>query len=116
MEISLSNKQALFCLNISKLIQWAYLNGYSLTFGDAYRTPTEAANNATKGSGISHSLHCIRLAIDLNLFIRGQYLPTTLAHKPLGEYWKTLHPLNRWGGDFSKPDGNHYSMEHDGIK
>jgi hypothetical protein len=32
----------------------------------------------------------------------------------LGKYWKRQHPLCRWGGDFQ--DGNHYSLEHEGVK
>lgn len=115
--MSLSSKQALFTLNISKLIAWAYERGYCLTFADAYRAPRQALENAEAGTGIVHSLHTLRLAIDLNLFVNGRYLPDSIEHRPLGEYWKSLHPLNRWGGDFRpRPDGNHYSMEHDGIK
>lgn len=112
----LADKQALFALNIAKLILWGHERGYSFTFGSAYRSIPEAAQESDAGRGIRNSLHTLRLAIDLNLFVRGQYLPQTDAHRPLGAYWKSLHPLNRWGGDFSKPDGNHYSMEHNGIK
>jgi hypothetical protein len=40
----------------------------------------------------------------------------TAVYKPLGDYWKTLDPACCWGGDFSKPDGNHFSYTHNGIK
>jgi hypothetical protein len=58
----------------------------------------------------------MRLAVDLNLFKNGQFLTDSEAHRPLGDYWKSLHPDCCWGGDFSKPDGNHYSMQYGGIK
>lgn len=114
--MKLSEKQRLFVLNIGKLIVWAYGQGYELTFGEAQRSQAQAVANAATGAGISNSLHLIRLAIDLNLFVQGQYVIDSESHKPLGAYWKTLHPLNCWGGDFKKKDGNHYSMQHEGMK
>jgi hypothetical protein len=54
--------------------------------------------------------------VDFNLFVAGVYMTNSGAYKPIGEYWKSLNPLNRWGGDFTKPDGNHFSMEHEGVK
>jgi hypothetical protein len=89
--------------------------GYELTFGEAERSQLQADENARTGAGIANSLHLLRLAIDLNLFIGGTYQTATVAYKPLGEYWKALNPLCRWGGDFkSRPDGNHFSLEHEG--
>lgn len=114
--MTLGEKQRRFVELVGKLIEWAYSNGYELTFSEAYRTPEQAALNAKSGSGISNSLHTKRLAIDLNLFKDGVFLTTTDAHRPLGNYWKTLDPEARWGGDFSKPDGNHYSLEHEGVR
>ena len=112
--MTLGEKQQLFTLLLGKLIGHAYAQGYALTVGDAYRDPKQAAANAAQGVGIANSLHCIRLAIDLNLFEGGQYMTDTEAYRPLGEYWESLHPLCRWGGRFK--DGNHFSIEHDGRK
>lgn len=114
--MKLSEKQRLFAFNIGKLIIWTYGEGYELTFGEAQRSQAQAEANAKSGKGVANSLHLIRLAIDLNLFIKGQYVIESEAHRPLGEYWKSLHPLNCWGGDFKRRDGNHYSMQHDGMK
>ena len=108
-------KQRLFVRLIGLLIVWAYTNGYELTFGEALRTQAQANLNAASGAGISNSLHLLRLALDLNLFISGVYQTDSAAYKPLGEYWKSLNPLCRWGGDFSKPDGNHFSLTHNGV-
>jgi len=99
---------------VGQLIQWATLNKYELTFGEAYRTTEQAASNAAKGTGIANSLHTQRLAVDFNLFINGEYKISTEAYRPLGEYWESIG--GSWGGRFSKPDGNHFSLEYSGIK
>ena len=115
--MGLGDKQRVFAKNQGLLIQWAYSHGYELTGGQWLRAASEAAANAAAGTGIANSLHLKSLAMDWNLFISGVYQPDSEAHRPLGEYWKSLDPLNRWGGDFNpKPDGNHYSMEHEGVK
>lgn len=114
--MTLSEKQQKFVLLVCDLIHWADKMGYKVTFGEAYRTPEQAAFNAQKGTGISNSLHTKRLAIDLNLFKNGTYLTATEDHRMLGEYWKSLDQDCCWGGDFSKPDGNHYSLQHEGVK
>lgn len=114
--MTLGERQRVFTRLVAKLIEHAYEMGYGLTFGEAFRTPEQAALNAKSGKGISNSLHGVRLAIDLNLFKDGVFLQNSDDHRPLGEYWKTLHPDCCWGGDFSKPDGNHYSMQYGGVK
>lgn len=114
--MTLRQQQSLFVKLIGQLIAHAYEQGYELTFAEAYRTPEQAALNAKNGSGISRSLHCDRLAIDLNLFKGGQFLFKTEDHRPLGEWWEKLHPLCCWGGRFKKPDGNHYSLTWQGRK
>jgi hypothetical protein len=114
--MTLGEKQRLFCSLVAKLIAFAYDIGYEMTFGEAYRTPEQAQANAVKGTGISNSLHTKRLAIDLNLFYNKVYLQRTEEYEELGDYWKSLHPLCCWGGDFKKPDGNHFSLEHEGVR
>lgn len=115
--MTLSEKQIVFTMNIGKLIEWAYANGYGLTFGDAYRDPRLAALNAQQGKGIVNSLHSRRLAVDFNLFKGGLYQPRSELYAPLGEYWKSLDPANCWGGDFRPtPDGNHFALSDGGIK
>lgn len=113
--MTLSEKQQLFTVMIGNLIHWAEEKGYRLTFGEAYRTPEQAALNAKNGSGISNSLHTKRLAVDFNLFINGQYMTRTEDYRPLGEFWESIG--GSWGGRFkSNPDGNHFSLEHNGVR
>lgn len=114
--MTLHEQQVLHVQLVAKLIEWIFANGYEVTWGETYRTPQQAALNAQAGIGIAQSLHTERLAVDLMLFKDGTYLTATADYAPLGDYWKTLHPLARWGGDFSKPDGDHFSLEYNGIQ
>ena len=112
--MSRSDLQFEFLQCVSELIRWCDLQGYKITGGELYRTDYQAKPNAETGTGIIDSQHTKRLAIDLNLFLPTdegwQFQTSTLAHKPLGDFWKSLHEHCRWGGDFSKPDGNHYEF------
>jgi hypothetical protein len=136
-----SEKQRLFVKLYSQWLTWALSQGYELTFGEAYRSDEQAEINAIgqsgrelvaatvqrlfpglavairnngKANGIRRTAHGNKLALDQNLFINGVYQTTTEAWRPLGEKWESLHPLCRWGGRFG--DGNHISLEHDGVK
>ena len=113
--MTLGQKQRLLVRLIAKLIEFAYSKGYELTLGDAFRDPrTNGAMGVKLGYSHPSSNHKQRLAIDFNLFKDGVFLQGTEDHRPLGEYWESLDPLCRWGGRFN--DGNHYSIEHEGIK
>lgn len=113
MSETLGQKQRRFVKMVSKLIDFAYANGYELTFGDAYRDPRLHGDmGVKKGYGHSKSNHKIRLAVDFNLFKDGKFLTSSEDHKPLGEYWESIG--GTWGGRFN--DGNHYSLEHNGTK
>lgn len=118
-KLNLRQKQSLFAYLMAKLILHAFSIGYEVTMGEAWRSEAEALRLAGTGAGQKRSLHIDRLAVDLNLFKKGIWLTRSEDHKLLGAYWKTLHPLCRWGGDFkppTRPDGNHYSIEHEGRK
>lgn len=111
--MTLGEKQRKFVRMIADLIVWAYDHGYELTFGDAYRDPRLHGQLGQKlGYGHQNSCHKIRLAVDLNLFKDGQFLQSTEDHQPLGEQWEKMG--GTWGGRFN--DGNHYSLEHNGVK
>ena len=111
--MTLREKQSKFARMVADLIIKAYDMGYEVTLGDAYRDPRVHGNIGVKmGYGHSKSCHKIRLAIDLNLFKEGKFLEGSEAHKPLGEWWESQG--GTWGGRFN--DGNHYSLEHDGMK
>ena len=114
--MTLSEKQRLFMRLLGRFLTWIYQEGYEVIGGELQRGKLQAEANAASGVGIANSLHLKCLAIDLSLIVNGKYKTDTLAYSALGAYWKALHPLARWGGDFSKPDGGHFSIEHEGVR
>jgi len=116
--MKLSEKRALFTQLLAQLILWAGTQDrVSVALDQVKRTQAEADANAKSGAGISNSLHLLGLAGDLILYKDGKYMDKSEDYKFLGDYWKSLHPLCRWGGDFkSRPDGNHFSLEHEGVQ
>lgn len=113
--MSLRELQSEFAALMPSLISKAITLGYEVTLGDAYRDPrVHGAIGVKQGYGHSKSAHKQRLAIDLNLFKGGVFMADTEAHRELGEWWEKQHSLARWGGRFN--DGNHYSLEWNGVK
>lgn len=113
--MTLGSKQRQFTRMIGQLIEFAYANGYELTFGDAYRDPrVHGAVGEKKSYSSAVSLHKERLAVDFNLFKGGKYMTASEDYRELGEYWESIG--GAWGGRFSSPDGNHFSIEHGGRK
>ncbi len=115
--MTLGQKQRRFPPLLVKLFTRAYELGYEISLGEAWRPDSVAAENASSGKGIKNSLHGKRLAVDLNLFKNGVWLQRSSDHKELGEYWESLSTPELkccWGGRFG--DGNHYSIEHDGVR
>ena len=111
----LGEKQRLFMRLLPRLLDKAHELGFEVTGGDLYRDPRVHGDLGVRKS-YSHpnSAHKVRLAIDLNLFRDGEFLQLTEDHRELGEWWEKQHELCRWGGRFN--DGNHYSIEHNGVK
>ena len=111
---ALGDKQKKFAKLVPRLIDKAHELGYEVTLGDAYRDPRVfGVAGERKGYGHPKSGHKHRLAIDLNLFHNGAYMMDTDDHRLLGEWWEAQDTDCRWGGRFN--DGNHYSLEHDGV-
>ena len=94
-------KRCLFTRNLAKLIEFIFQQGY------------EAAIDRDGLKHMKNSLHYDGLAKDIILYKDGNYLVVSSEYHFAGEYWKSLHALNRWGGDFPG-DGNHFSMEDGG--
>jgi len=126
---TLSSKQKTFTFNVSLLIAYAYSNGFQLTFGEVYRTLEQQKIYFNSGrSKTMNSNHLNRLAVDFNIFYDGKmlffdekkYSVDVETVRPLGEYWESLHPLNRWGADWNKNgindetfrDPYHFEMQH----
>jgi hypothetical protein len=105
--MTLREERVAFTHALAQLIVWAGESGIEVALGP---------------DGLKHkvgSLHFSGLAVDLNAYRDGVYLTSCEDYRKLGDHWKTLHELARWGGDFkneSSGDGNHFSFEFQGRK
>jgi len=107
----LTEKQFEFTKNVCTLIEYIFSKGCYCSLGEVYRPPETAKLYAEKGKGIVNSKHCIRLAVDLNIFSHDkEWLTKTEQYKFAGDFWETLHPNNKWGGRFG--DGNHFERHN----
>jgi hypothetical protein len=98
--MGLRQEQMAFVQDVVLLLQKAHELKYEITFGEAERPiQMQELYFKTGKSKTMQSLHLKRLAIDLNIFIDGQ-LCTAKEIKPLGIYWESLNPKNRWGGSW----------------
>lgn len=115
--MTLIEKQKLFSISYARLILHAVALGYEVTLGETTRSQVVANYYERRGIGIANSLHLIKLAGDLNLFRNGKYLTLTSDYEELGQWWEsqsTPHAKFIWGGRFD--DGDHFSIEHNGVK
>jgi hypothetical protein len=100
---SLVKEQAAFLLDVCKLIQWCTQQGWVVTGGELLR-PIEMQRIYVK-TGRSKTLaskHLDKLAIDLNFFKDDEFICSIEGLAPIGKYWESLDPKNRWGGNFDK--------------
>lgn len=114
--MSLGTEQSKFLLDVCKLILHAIALGFRVTGGELLRTKLQQEFYVkTRRSKTMLSQHLKALAIDLNFFIRliGDEHETWVNGlvdkdqmieilRPLGEYWESLDPKNRWGGNFDQ--------------
>lgn len=121
-ELSLGEKQELFSECLARLILFAIGQGWKIRMGEGLVSHTFErcqAQTATKLKSlhISNGGHYKSLANDLNLFINGVWIKDGghSAWLVLANYWKSLHPSCRWGGDFKIVDSNHFSIEDAGV-
>lgn len=99
MNSPLVTEQAAFLLDACKLIEKATELGFTVTGGELYRSTEQQQYYVMIGrSKTMNSNHLRRCAIDLNFFKDGKLTYDTELLRPLGEYWKSLHPKNEWGG------------------
>lgn len=103
--MTLGKKQEKFSRMLVYLLVYIHSKGYNVRMGHVFRC--DDCN-----TGKEHSVHKLKLAVDINLFWNGTYLTSTEDHREFGEYWESLG--GSWGGRFG--DGNHYSIEHNGVK
>jgi hypothetical protein len=113
--LTLRTARCRFTEALAELIKFATTRGYELALAEGMDRKT------TKDPTTDHmpnSLHEIGLAQDIDLYLGGVYLADSEDHVMLGTFWEDYgveHGLPlAWGGNFKKPDGNHYSLRWQG--
>lgn len=106
--MSLIDEQAAFLKHIRKLLDFADQQGLLVTGGELERTPEAQAAFVRSGAEASmDSPHLRKCAMTLNFFEVSdaehyQLIQTTAKLAPVGAYWESLDPRNRWGGQGGK--------------
>jgi len=112
--MTLRQKQSKFARMIAELLREAHARGYEVTLDEFYRPPETAALYESQGRGSKNSLHCIKLAADINVFKNGRLLKAK-EYEPLGVFWESIG--GSWGGRFkSLPDARHFSLAHGNMR
>ena len=110
--MNLSGEQNAFLLDVAKLIEFIHNRdgGVLVTGGELFRTQEQEELYVKSGkSKTLYSNHLRRLAVDLNFIFNGILVNDTEALRPYGEFWESLSPENRWGGNFTTiSDADHF--------
>lgn len=107
-------EQWLFMRCMNQLLNYAYGTNWALLDPTYKQVEFRAGdfNRPDRKGHMSESQHYDRCAADVILDVNGEYIED--SHHPiyvkLGTFWKALDKRCRWGGDFRRPDGNHFSV------
>jgi len=118
--MSLSDKRCLFTRLLCTLILRMSMRGISLAFGEGYVALTDAADGDHDGPHKRGGAHYTGIGMDLIMYRTsdGREGPITDGSDSewlrVGQEWERMDSLCRWGGRFSPPDANHFSLLHDG--
>jgi hypothetical protein len=98
--MSLGQEQETFAKQVVQLLNKAWELGYAVRLGEVLR-PLEMQQIYvnTGRSKTLDSQHIKKLAIDLVL-LKDDLICTREQIKPLGDWWESLDPRNRWGGNW----------------
>jgi hypothetical protein len=101
--MSLLDEQVSFLKDVRRLLEFAEQQGFAVTGGELERSPETQGLYVRSGREKSmDSPHLRKCAITLNLFrdSNDQYrlVQELAALEPIGKFWETLDPRNRWGG------------------
>jgi hypothetical protein len=117
--MTLVEKQGKFTEFMSKFTLALIAKGYTVTDSEAYRPLETALLYEKQGRGVANSLHCLRLARDINLFHGDQREVSFNGYLEAGELWESYSTQDFtccWGGRFLRQDVMHFSFSHRGVK
>lgn len=122
-EMTLGEKQELFARLWCVFGNWFHGHPrWRMREGEGYVALTDGADGDHDGPHMAGGAHYNKLGRDFDFFVlelNGSRSHLTTDHPywhEVGEFWKSLHPLCRWGGDFHTKDYNHLSLFHAGVQ
>lgn len=98
--MSLGQKQELFSRYFAQLLEKIFALGWEVRIGEIWR-PQEMQDLYLKTgkSKAKYSKHQDKVAADIYVFCAGKQI-SSAEMRILGEFWESLDPHNRWGGNF----------------
>ena len=110
--MKLLDYQKEFSQCVGTLFFYLELHGYTFTIGECQRTLAQQKLYFDAGySKTMKSNHLRKLAIDIFIFKGDRLIQNKEELADIGNYWQSLHPLNRWGGNFkSLIDTPHFEL------
>lgn len=119
--LDLGGKQELFAKLLGQLLAWIHSHPtWRVRLAEGFVGYTDGADGDHDGPHMTGGCHYLKLAQDMDLFLvdtagaRVHVTRSSPAWQEIGAFWKSLHPLARWGGDFASRDYNHFSVTHEG--
>ncbi len=110
--MKLGDYQEIFGINVGKLITYCEALGYRPRLRECQRTETQQEIYIKEGkSWTKNSAHLECLAIDIYFTKDGRLLEGKDELQILGDYWESLYPYNRWGGNWQKLDCPHFELK-----
>jgi hypothetical protein len=109
--MTLSDYQDIFLDNVALLLIFSKEKGFKRT--GSYLKRDMQTQQMLFDKGLSKTLksnHLRSLAIDLNFFLNGKLTYKKEDLQAVGDYWESLHELNRWGGNWKFSDTPHFEM------
>ena len=95
--MTLGQHQEAFVRDLVKLLSVAFAKGYEARIGEVERTVEQQKLHMAAGrSTTMNSMHLKKCAADIHFTKNG----ALCYPQELGDYWESLNPLNRWGGNW----------------
>lgn len=120
-EMDLGRKQEEFARLLGVFLNWVHGHkSWRVRLAEGFVGYTDAADGDHDGPHLTGGAHYNKLGQDFDLFlvdesgVRFHVTGANPAWEEIGAFWKSLHPLCRWGGDFKSRDYNHISLFHEG--
>ena len=119
--MALSDQQYEFAQDLILFLQWLVDRKIKFTIGEVWRRQVTQKWLMDKGwSDTMKSGHRDKLAADIFIWLEGRFAHNTWENRDkliaVSDKWKSLSPLNTWGGDWTiggRPDIAHYERKRE---